>query len=627
MAELSKYDTAKTYYFPLVDFGATDFEATPVTHAAGDTQRSLDGGAFANTTNAFAHEGNGIYSISVTAAEHQAARIVVTIVDQTSPKAWEDQAILIQTYGHASADMAFDLDSATVDVGKIGGVEQSATDLKDFADTGYDPATHKVAEVATLTGHTAQTGDSYAVVNHADHGNAKLVRSTTPTNKLDVSATGEAGLDFNNIKDAAGAHTLTNITVPTTMDVTNPVNATSASIQDIGAAIRSGRKIWYVDSASGSDANDGKSLSKAKQTWAAVAALAGNGDAIHAVGSFAGIVTLAALTGVDIYGTKGGTSFTHTSNTITLGDKCGVHDCDVTSTGAVHVAIYASGKTQPTVHNCHITATARGIQFVTCDWCRVTDCDFDVAEYGVYATNAGTDADSSLLVRGCRFDLSGWAGCDAIAVDAENYLNRIEDCDFRVTSTIDNAANNVACVKIPADKYGLVKNCQGHAYTTAVATHAYAINSAGNTIVDGGQFTSAASGAGDAYDLRQTAGTLVRDGVQYTTSTGTISDAPGLEDIKAKTDSLNFTGDDVKATLDSETVKLASDGLDSVATTEPAGVASDFREMLVQTWQRLFKKSTMTATEVKTYKDDDITVATTQVVSDVGGTQTQGKAT
>jgi hypothetical protein len=69
--------------------------------------------------------------------------------------------------------------------------------------------------VASVVGHTAQTGDSYAVVNHADHGNAKLVRSTTPANKLDISATGEAGLDFNNIKDATGAKTLTNITVPT----------------------------------------------------------------------------------------------------------------------------------------------------------------------------------------------------------------------------------------------------------------------------------------------------------------------------------------------------------------------------------------------------------------------------
>jgi len=61
---------------------------------------------------------------------------------------------------------------------------------------------------------TAQSVDNNIILAHADYGLAKLVRSTTPANKLDVSATGEAGLDFDNIKDATGAHTLTNITVP-----------------------------------------------------------------------------------------------------------------------------------------------------------------------------------------------------------------------------------------------------------------------------------------------------------------------------------------------------------------------------------------------------------------------------
>ncbi|MHC4499803.1 MAG: hypothetical protein ACYS21_11900 [Planctomycetota bacterium] len=68
-------------------------------------------------------------------------------------------------------------------------------------------------------------------------------------------------------------------------------------------------------------------------------------------------------------------------------------------------------------------------------------------------------------------------------------------------------------------------------------------------------------------------------------------------------------------------VTLASDGLDSVATTEPSGVASDFREMLVQLWRRFFIKSTATASALKTYKDDD-SVCTTQDVSFDGTTKT-----
>lgn len=72
--------------------------------------------------------------------------------------------------------------------------------------------------------------------------------------------------------------------------------------------------------------------------------------------------------------------------------------------------------------------------------------------------------------------------------------------------------------------------------------------------------------------------------------------------------------------------KLASDGLDSISTTAPSGVASNFREMMVQVWRRFFRKTTKTSTQVKTYADDGTTVVTTQTVSDDGSTQTQGAA-
>lgn len=71
-----------------------------------------------------------------------------------------------------------------------------------------------VASPVATAASVNQTGDSYAIVNDSSFGNAKLVRSTTPANTFDVSATGEGGLDFNNIKDATGAHTLTGITIP-----------------------------------------------------------------------------------------------------------------------------------------------------------------------------------------------------------------------------------------------------------------------------------------------------------------------------------------------------------------------------------------------------------------------------
>jgi hypothetical protein len=104
--------------------------------------------------------------------------------------------------------------------------------------------------VASVVGHTAQTGDSFSIVNHADHGNAKLVRSTAPANTLDVSATGEAGLDFANIKNATGAHTLTNITVPTVSTLTGKsgfvLSATGANLilKDSTFALAMADAIW-----------------------------------------------------------------------------------------------------------------------------------------------------------------------------------------------------------------------------------------------------------------------------------------------------------------------------------------------------------------------------------------------
>lgn len=58
--------------------------------------------------------------------------------------------------------------TAGVNVTQLGGVTQSLTDLKDFADDGYDPATNKVQgvvltdTVTTYTGNTPQTGDNFA---------------------------------------------------------------------------------------------------------------------------------------------------------------------------------------------------------------------------------------------------------------------------------------------------------------------------------------------------------------------------------------------------------------------------------------------------------------------------------
>jgi hypothetical protein len=92
-----------------------------------------------------------------------------TVVDgiPTTPMRGTDSAVLASSLG-AKGGLPI-LDAATglvltgfgagavkgnANVTEIGGDTQSATDLKDFADAGYDPSTNKVTEVAALTGFT-----------------------------------------------------------------------------------------------------------------------------------------------------------------------------------------------------------------------------------------------------------------------------------------------------------------------------------------------------------------------------------------------------------------------------------------------------------------------------------------
>lgn len=119
---LRKYGVATDVYVPMIKAGVQDFaQAADWTPAAGDTKISKDGAALANLGSNPSHIGSGVWKFTFTATEMQAAKIFVAVVDSAT-KAVEDQAILIDTYGNASAEHAFDLDTATqsVSVASIG---------------------------------------------------------------------------------------------------------------------------------------------------------------------------------------------------------------------------------------------------------------------------------------------------------------------------------------------------------------------------------------------------------------------------------------------------------------------------------------------------------------------------
>lgn len=106
-----KYNTATHVYVPIIKRAVVDFAVsadwTPV---AGDVKISKDGGAAANVTNlptAITMGNTAMWDFSLTASELSAAKIAITVADAAT-KAVEDQMILIETYGNASAELKMD---------------------------------------------------------------------------------------------------------------------------------------------------------------------------------------------------------------------------------------------------------------------------------------------------------------------------------------------------------------------------------------------------------------------------------------------------------------------------------------------------------------------------------------
>ncbi len=111
---LRKYGVQTTINFELFEVDGINFRVDAV-HAAGDSVIMKNEGAEASTTNGFTDKGKG-YSLVLPTTEMQAARIVIYLADLTATKVWLDKAIVIETYGHASAMHAFDLGTAVQNV-------------------------------------------------------------------------------------------------------------------------------------------------------------------------------------------------------------------------------------------------------------------------------------------------------------------------------------------------------------------------------------------------------------------------------------------------------------------------------------------------------------------------------
>ena len=121
-------------------------------------------------SNDAAHLDNGIYSLELTATDTSTAGRLTLVCDHATPSTFlvvTEEWVVMPTQEY---DSLYGTDVLAVDVTQIGGVAQSATDLKDFADAGYNPTTNYITgitgtnntldDIADASGHVTPADDS-----------------------------------------------------------------------------------------------------------------------------------------------------------------------------------------------------------------------------------------------------------------------------------------------------------------------------------------------------------------------------------------------------------------------------------------------------------------------------------
>jgi len=153
--KLSTAVTKKLGPFLDEDDGKTTEEALAIGQA--DIRLSKNGGNFAQSNNAAGgtHDENGWYGIPLDTTDTNALGSLQVAIHEAGALPVFMEYLVVPANVYDSLISGTDVLQA--DLTQMGGVAQSATDLKDFADAGYDPATNKVQGVVTVDTTTTNT--------------------------------------------------------------------------------------------------------------------------------------------------------------------------------------------------------------------------------------------------------------------------------------------------------------------------------------------------------------------------------------------------------------------------------------------------------------------------------------
>jgi hypothetical protein len=572
-----------------------DSSGTPTAPTTPDTEFSLDNGAAADCAEEVSATSgmDGIALMTVTGAETNGSTLALQAKVASGPKA----TLLVIPIANLAA-----VGSGTLSAGSAGGgtlgtllaYDVTGCFIKTTGGTGgggtggANNQARKIATYNTSTGAftvvpnwetTPDATTTYDVLlpEGVTLGMLRTLNPTTAGRTLDVSSGGEAGLDWANIGSPTTAVNLSGTSTkalePTTAGRTLAVGTDNTAQADLAKWI--GTAPLALSS---------------QQVQAVVPSSTVVASVTGAVGSVTGNVggnvvgSVASVTAAVTVGTINANVITATSIAADAITAAKVAD------GTIDTATFAAGTTLPRVTLVDTLTTYTGNTPQTGD---------SFARIG--ATGSGL---TSLAPSATALSTAQWTNARATALD---------NLDAAVTS-------RMATYTQPT----------GFLAATFPATVASTTNITGGTITTVTNLTNAPT-AGDFTATMKTS-------LNAATPASVVGNVGGIAGTTQTLDALQTAlntahGAGSWATATSVTVsdktgfKLASDGLDSIATTAPAGVASNFREMLVQVWRRFFRKSTLTATQLKTYADDGTTVVTTQTVSDDGTTQTQGTAT
>jgi hypothetical protein len=131
---------------PFIDDTDGKTPETALTIAQADVRLSKNGGDIAQKTEATSctHDELGVYECPIDATDSATlGRLQLFVIEAGALPVWHEYTVLSPN----AFDTLFGSDKLEVDLVQIAGEEQSATDLKDFADAGYDPLTNKVEGV------------------------------------------------------------------------------------------------------------------------------------------------------------------------------------------------------------------------------------------------------------------------------------------------------------------------------------------------------------------------------------------------------------------------------------------------------------------------------------------------